>query len=260
MSKRLKIVGIAIGGVVVVGLIIAATIVSNHRAQTTEKIDTGTEISEPGVFDLSAYEKNVTIVTPGVYYFNNTVTEKTIFVDTEDETTIVLDGATITNTKTAGIVNLGSSKLIIGLAEGTTNKITGSSRSKYRAPIYSSGDIIINGKDGALVLQNQFENGAAIMVEEGKKIEVTGGTLLALTAGDYELENFDFSQKKLAFDLDEKQKVGTKINITNKTLDPVCQFEAEVEFKKILLNANYLEDEKYFLYLDEDLVQSGVAE
>lgn len=260
MQKRAKVVIGAVLAAILVLLVVVASFTISGRVGTTEKVVRGTEIGEPGIFSLTDFEENITIVAPGDYRFYETATDKTIFVDAEGEVTIILDGVTINNSKTAGIVNLTGNKLTVALAEGTTNKITGGSRSKYRAPIYSSGDILVVGEGGALVLQNNYGEGKAF-ISEGEKIEIGGGVIvLALTAGDYDFNKFVFHQKKLAFDLDETAKAGTKISIVDKTASPVCQFETETQFKKVVLNADYLENEKYFLYLDEQLAKSGVAE
>lgn len=137
--------------------------VSSWDDSTASHITLGSQISS----DSSSVEisgSTVTITKAGTYVISGNVTEGNIIVNTTDKETVrlILNNASISNTTTAPIKVLDAKKVILTLADNTTNTITDSSRlsteEDYSAAIYSKEDLIING-NGTLNVNAGYRNG-----------------------------------------------------------------------------------------------------
>lgn len=137
--------------------------VSSWDDSTASHITLGSQISS----DSSSVEisgSTVTITKAGTYVISGNVTEGNIIVNTTDKGTVrlILNNASISNTTTAPIKVLDAKKVILTLADNTTNTITDSSRlsteEDYSAAIYSKEDLIING-NGTLNVNAGYRNG-----------------------------------------------------------------------------------------------------
>ena len=137
--------------------------VSSWDDSSASHITLGSQISS----DSSSVEisgSTVTITKAGTYVISGNVTEGNIIVNTTDNGTVrlILNNASISNTTTAPIKVLNAKKVILTLADNTTNTITDSSRlsteEDYSAAIYSKEDLIING-NGTLNVNAGYRNG-----------------------------------------------------------------------------------------------------
>ena len=137
--------------------------VSSWDDSTASHITLGSQISS----DSSSVEisgSTVTITKAGTYVISGNVTEGNTIVNTTDKGTVrlILNNASISNTTTAPIKVLDAKKVILTLADNTTNTITDSSRlsteEDYSAAIYSKEDLIING-NGTLNVNAGYRNG-----------------------------------------------------------------------------------------------------
>lgn len=137
--------------------------VSSWDDSSASHITLGSQISS----DSSSVEisgSTVTITKAGTYVISGNVTEGNIIVNTTDKEAVrlILNNASISNTTTAPIKVLDAKKVILTLADNTTNTITDSSRlsteEDYSAAIYSKEDLIING-NGTLNVNAGYRNG-----------------------------------------------------------------------------------------------------
>lgn len=137
--------------------------VSSWDDSSASHITLGSQISS----DSSSVEisgSTVTITKAGTYVMSGNVTEGNIIVNATDKGTVrlILNNASISNTTTAPIKVLDAKKVILTLADNTTNTITDSSRlsteEDYSAAIYSKEDLIING-NGTLNVNAGYRNG-----------------------------------------------------------------------------------------------------
>ena len=94
------------------------------------------------IHQLHILGSTVTITKAGTYVISGNVTEGNIIVNATDKGTVrlILNNASISNTTTAPIKVLDAKKVILTLADNTTNTITDSSRlsteEDYSAAIY----------------------------------------------------------------------------------------------------------------------------
>jgi len=112
----------------------------------------------------------VTITAAGTYVVSGTLTKGQIIINAtkDDLVRLVLNGVDITADKNAAIYVSKARKLVVILAEGTTNTITDVESYTYadaekeepNAAIFSKCDLSINGK-GALTVNGKFNHGIA---------------------------------------------------------------------------------------------------
>ena len=177
--------------------------VSSWDDSSASHITLGSQISS----DSSSVEisgSTVTITKAGTYVISGNVTEGNIIVNATDKGTVrlILNNASISNTTTAPIKVLDAKKVILTLADNTTNTITDSSRlsteEDYSAAIYSKEDLIING-NGTLNVNAGYRNGIkstddCIIVSGTLNITSTedgiiGKDLCGVVAGDINASN-----------------------------------------------------------------------
>ncbi len=110
----------------------------------------------------------VEITKAGTYIVEGTATNVQLKVAAgkEDEVQIVFKNATLKNTEAPLLVDT-SKKVIVTLAEGTTNAIEDESTSTVKGAIYSDSDLAINGK-GTLTVNGNASN--AIKSKDGIRI------------------------------------------------------------------------------------------
>lgn len=113
----------------------------------------------------SVNDSTITITQAGTYVISGTMTDGSVIVKTEDKDTvrIVLNNASITNTSTAPLIVEDAKKVIITLADNTTNSLTDSSRKTvesedYSSALYSKSDLVFNGT-GTLNISASYRNG-----------------------------------------------------------------------------------------------------
>lgn len=123
----------------------------------------------------------ITISKAGTYVFSGTLKEGQISVNAgkEDMVHIILNGLTLTSSTSAAINGIQSEKVILTLADGTTNEVTDASEYKEvdeteepNAAIFSKDDISINGK-GTLKVNGNYQDG----IRSKDDLIIVSGTL-----------------------------------------------------------------------------------
>jgi len=125
----------------------------------------------------------VTIYQAGRYALSGTLTDGQVIVnDTVDSDTVklILSGTAIACTTSAPLYIEQAEKVVITLADGTDNSLSGglSSTATPDAALWSAEDLTING-EGALTVTS---NGVGIRSKDGLKI--AGGTISVTSAAD----------------------------------------------------------------------------
>ena len=124
----------------------------------------GSEVSVSG--DGAWYEDGVLSLTEGgIYNISGTVSDGYIYIDTDENVKLVLDGVTVTNSSGAAIYCHSAKNLCVELADGTDNLLSdGSSYSlegeedEPNAALYSKSDLIICG-NGSLSVKGNYKGG-----------------------------------------------------------------------------------------------------
>lgn len=198
MNKETKIeITIIIVLVIILGILIAIAIkelnpdnqisnkegmrqeFGNPKEEKTEKetkasdVDTGQEVFDSNI-DLSQYNSNITITKAGEYTLKGGF-KNAVLVKAESDVTLILDNVKIENTITAAIANIGTSELIIKLADNSTNTLSDGGASEYDSCIYSNGKLIIEG-NGTLNVYGNQEEGEGIATETND-ITINGGRI-----------------------------------------------------------------------------------
>lgn len=151
----------------------------------------------------------VTITSGGVYSINGSLTDGSIVVDVgEENVTLLLDDADITNSVGAAIAFMSADRAIVVAVDGTTNALTDGATYVFdddgdepNAALFSAADLTIAG-EGQLVITGHYNDGVAskdgLVIESGT-ISVTavddgirgkdyviigGGTISVVAGGD----------------------------------------------------------------------------
>lgn len=122
----------------------------------------------------------VTITRPGTYLLSGKLNDGQIVVDTDESENVqlVLNNADINCSFSAPINIKGSSKTVIVLAEGSSNKVTDGKTYNFdpsgvpNAAIFSKSDLTINGS-GKLMVNANYRNG----IESRDELKITGGNI-----------------------------------------------------------------------------------
>lgn len=129
---------------------------------------------------------NISITDAGTYVISGTLEDGCILVNTEDEESVrlVLNNTSITSKSTAPILVENAKKVIITLAEGSTNTIIDSVRTtsqaeEYSAAIYSKDDLVMNGT-GVLNIRAGYRNG----IKSNNDLNIVSGTFHVDSAED----------------------------------------------------------------------------
>lgn len=124
------------------------------------------EVTEDTTKTTSTGEQTYNITAGGTYTLSGTITDVMVTVDANNaDVNLVLNGATIQNSKGPAIYVREADKVTITLAEGTTNTVSDGSSysitdsdSTLDAAIFSKADLTINGS-GTLVLKGNYKHG-----------------------------------------------------------------------------------------------------
>ena len=147
---------------------------------------------------VSISGSTVKITSAGTFTFTGTLSDGQIVVDAADKgnVNIVLDGVDITSSNSAAIYVIGADKVVVTLADGTTNTLTdGSTRfdQEITGALYSKDDLVITG-NGSLNVNANYNDGIVckdtLKIASGK-ISVTsvddgiiGKDFVSVTGGD----------------------------------------------------------------------------
>ncbi|MDR2973433.1 MAG: carbohydrate-binding domain-containing protein [Propionibacteriaceae bacterium] len=131
----------------------------------------------------------VTITAPGTYRVSGTLSDGQLVVDGTGQglVRLILDGATVTNSSSSALTAKGVDKLVIVLAQGSTNTLTDATSYVYPdaattepdAALFSDPDLIIGG-DGALTINARSQDG--ITSKDG--LVIAGGAITVNSTDD----------------------------------------------------------------------------
>ena len=127
----------------------------------------------------AAVENNkVTITEAGTYVLSGTLTDGCIDVNVSGKGTVrlILNGVNITSSTTAPFIVEDAKKVVVTLADGTTNTFTDSTRvsaddEDYSAAVYSKTDLTFNG-NGTLNINAGYRNG----IKSTDDLKIVSGT------------------------------------------------------------------------------------
>ena len=127
----------------------------------------------------AAVENNkVTITEAGTYVLSGTLTDGCIDVNVSGKGTVrlILNGVNITSSTTAPFIVEDAKKVVVTLADGTTNTFTDSTRvaaddEDYSAAVYSKADLTFNG-NGTLNINAGYRNG----IKSTDDLKIVSGT------------------------------------------------------------------------------------
>ena len=150
-------------------------------------------ISEDTIETTAAGENLYNITAGGTYTLSGTITDVMVTIDTNNaDVNLILDGATIKNSKGPAIFVRDADKVTITLEEGTTNTLSDGysysitdSDSTLDAAIFSKADLTINGS-GSLVLNGNYKHG----IVSKDDLIISSGTL-KVTANNVGLNGKD---------------------------------------------------------------------
>jgi len=129
-----------------------------------------------------------TVTAAGVYNVQGVLNDGQIVVDTQDAETVtlILNGATITNTTGAPIYVVNAEKVVITLADGTQNAVTDGATyvsldesGEPNAAIFSHDDLTVNG-GGMLTVTANYNNGIASKDD----LKIVSGTITVNAVND----------------------------------------------------------------------------
>lgn len=175
----------------------SATSIALNGANAVVTAGTGAEVADG----------NVKITAAGTYVASGKLDDGQIVVDVPDkgEVRLILNGADIHNGDGSAIYVKEAGKLILSLAEGTTNTVSDGERYTFpdaetdepNAAIFSHDDMTING-EGKLVVQGNYKNGIAskdkLKITRGAieihaaAAAVTGKDLVAVSGGQFTID------------------------------------------------------------------------
>lgn len=121
---------------------------------------------------------NITITSAGSYIISGTLTDGSIKVNCSEKGTVrlILNGASISSSSTAPVVVEEAKKVLVTLADGTTNTIRDKTRQSvddedFSSAVYSKADLVFNGS-GTLNVNAGYRNG----IKSTDDLKVVSGT------------------------------------------------------------------------------------
>ena len=158
-------------------------VLNNTKIENTEKdkvtLDKSNVITDTSI-NLNDYDTDITITNEGTYTLSGKLNHSVI-VDSDGEVELILNNVEITTEKTATIIGLNGTKLIITLKENTTNSLTDNGNSEYDGCIFSNIPLEFNG-EGKLTVNGNQNEGEGIATE-AQPIVFNGGTYI-ITSND----------------------------------------------------------------------------
>lgn len=151
---------------------------SSYNESECTKINlsgSGATVSGSGV---TVENGNITITSAGSYIISGTLTDGSIKVNCSEKGTVrlILNGASISSSSTAPVVVEEAKKVLVTLADGTTNTITDKTRQSvddedFSSAVYSKADLVFNG-NGTLNVNAGYRNG----IKSTDDLKVVSGT------------------------------------------------------------------------------------
>ena len=151
---------------------------SSYNESECTKINlsgSGATVSGSGV---TVENGNITITSVGSYIISGTLTDGSIKANCSEKGTVrlILNGASISSSSTAPVVVEETKKVLVTLADGTTNTITDKTRQSvddedFSSAVYSKADLVFNGS-GTLNVNAGYRNG----IKSTDDLKVVSGT------------------------------------------------------------------------------------
>ena len=151
---------------------------SSYNESECTKINlsgSGATVSGSGV---TVENGNITITSAGSYIISGTLTDGSIKVNCSEKGTVrlILNGASISSSSTAPVDVEEAKKVLVTLANGTTNTITDKTRQSvddedFSSAVYSKADLVFNGS-GTLNVNAGYRNG----IKSTDDLKVVSGT------------------------------------------------------------------------------------
>ena len=117
--------------------------------------------------------------------------------------------------------------------------------------IDSNGALTING--GKVYTIGSSQGGDAGIDTDGG-FTLNGGEVIALGSDMLEKPEGTSKQKSVCFELKSKVSSGSKIELKNTNGDTIIEFEAQDDFKTVILSNEKITDESYSLYVNGEKV------
>ena len=159
---------------------------SSYNESECTKINlsgSGATVSGSGV---TVENGNITITSVGSYIISGTLTDGSIKVNCSEKGTVrlILNGASISSSSTAPVVVEEAKKVLVTLADGTTNTITDKTRQSvddedFSSAVYSKADLVFNGS-GTLNVNAGYRNG----IKSTDDLKVVSGTFNIISNED----------------------------------------------------------------------------
>lgn len=257
MTKKIKI---AVISSLIVLFFVGIVIIISSRTSTSDGLSEvlveGTRITRETVqLSLDNYDTNLSIVEPGSYVLDGNFSHS-IIIDADGAVTLVLNSVTISSFS-AAIINKTNNPLTLLLIQDSVNEIYGGSNKKYRAAIYSEGEINITGSSGGLIAGGKLST--SVPIYSAGNISLNSGTVIMTSKSPISLENISISAKYINFELDSLARSGQATSIINSDGDTMCNFTSSTDFEYLFLTTDDLDEKKYFLSIDGEIKSSGVA-
>lgn len=148
---------------------------NESEASKIELTQTSATVTGSGV---TVDGSKVTITSAGTYVISGTLTDGCIDVNVSGKRTvrIILNGVNVTSSTTAPFIVEDAKKVVVTLADGTTNTFTDSTRATtddedYSAAITSKADLTFNG-NGTLNVNAGYRNG----IKSSDDLKIVSGT------------------------------------------------------------------------------------
>lgn len=148
----------------------------------------GTEVLIEGA-GAAAENGSVTITKAGTYILSGELTKGTVSIDAgkDDVVRLVLNGISITSENSSAINGMQNEKIMITLAEGTSNILSDGSAYVYsdsstdepNAALFSKDDLVINGT-GSLTVNGNYQDG----IRSKDNLTIISGSLIVAAAKD----------------------------------------------------------------------------
>ena len=118
--------------------------------------------------------------------------------------------------------------------------------------IDSNGSLTING--GTVYTIGSSQGGdAGIDTDEG--FQFNGGEIIALGSDMLEKPEKSSKQKSVCFELQTKVSSGSKVEVKNANEETIISFEANEDFKTLIVSNEKISDEIYYLYVNNQKIQ-----
>ncbi|MGN0613732.1 MAG: carbohydrate-binding domain-containing protein [Porcipelethomonas sp.] len=131
--------------------------------------------------------KTVTISSGGTYVLSGKLDDGQVYVDSEDDVHLVLNGAEISNSSSSPVFIENAGNVSITLADGTENILTdgavyeysGDEQNEPDAVIFSKDDLSING-NGSLTVNGNYNEG----ITTKNDLRIAGGNITVTSPGN----------------------------------------------------------------------------